>query len=68
MSLCLVPSQSRKGQSGYALRMPDPRDEGEEHPILEAFNAEGVVEDPGDPEANEPSSPAADADAPAPPG
>jgi len=48
--------------------MPDPRDEDEEHPILEAFNAEGVVEDPGDPEANEPSSPAADADAPAPPG
>jgi hypothetical protein len=37
------------------------------HDLLEAFNAEGIVDHPEDPGKHEPS-PAADADAPAPPG
>ena len=37
--------------------------------VLEAFNAEGVIEHPGDPEAGDDGeSPASDAEAPVPPG
>jgi hypothetical protein len=48
----------------------DDRDEREPlEDVLEAFNAEGVIEHPGDPEAgDEGESPASDADAPVPPG
>lgn len=42
----------------------DPDDE--RHPVLEAFNAEGVVEDPDHPQAEPGDTPADDAAAPPP--
>jgi hypothetical protein len=38
------------------------------HDVLSAIDAEHVIDEPGDPEAADPGSPASDADAPAPPG